>query len=187
LGAQLGQVLPVHMHEAKIVVFEGPGRLAGAACRRQTAQALGLPDAVDRVPIEMRQKVRDHEGEVIPRKARRTPQRADDGPLFLGSFPGQLVRPAGVVLTVGSPALAPLADRLGRDAIALGQDPGWLSGSSNLGPDGRGGASLGVDRWGGSLGWIVGVDRGPQRAPRVPGAPRELSKRQAYASIAQRT
>src|SRR3954454_6754771 len=60
------------------------------------------------------------------------------------------------------------------DAIALGQDSGWLPRSSDLGPDGWGGASLGVDRV-------------HQRAPRVPGAPRELSKRQAYASIAQRT
>src|SRR5215212_5583406 len=162
------------MHEAKIVVFEGPVRLAGAACGRQTAQALGFQDTVDGVPIEMRQKVGDHEGAVIQRKAGRTTQGADDGPLFLGGFPGQLVRPAGVVLTVVRPALTPLADGLGRDAIALGQDPGWLSGSRNLGPDGRGGASL-------------GVDRGHQRAPRVPGAPRELSKRQAYASIAQRT
>src|SRR5215204_4187012 len=49
--AQLGQELHVHMHEAKIVVLEGPVRLAGAACRRQTAQALGFQDTVDRVPI----------------------------------------------------------------------------------------------------------------------------------------
>src|SRR4051812_38360447 len=33
-GAQLGQVLYVHMHEADIVVLEGPVRLAGAACGR---------------------------------------------------------------------------------------------------------------------------------------------------------
>jgi hypothetical protein len=72
-GAQLGQVLHVHVHEAEIVVFEGPVRLAGAACRRQAAQALGFQNAVDRVAIEMRQKVRDHEGEIIQRKARRTP------------------------------------------------------------------------------------------------------------------
>src|SRR5215218_8948332 len=112
-GAQLGQVLHVHMHEAEIVVLEGPVRLAGAACGRQTAQALGFQDAVDRVSIEMRQKVGDHEGEVIQRKARRTTQGADDGPLLLGGFPGQLVRPAGVVLTVGRAALAPLAATCG--------------------------------------------------------------------------
>jgi hypothetical protein len=155
------------------VPFGLRARLAGAACGRQTAQTLGFQDAVDRVPIEMRQKVGDHKGQVIQGKARRTTQGADDGPLLLGGFPGQLVRPAGVVLTVGRATLAPLADRLGRDAIALRQDSGWLPRSSDLGPDGWGGASLGVDRV-------------HQRVPRVPGAPRELSKRQAYASIAQR-
>src|SRR4051794_839732 len=33
----------------------------------------------------MREKVGDHESEVIQRKARRTPQRADDGALLLGA------------------------------------------------------------------------------------------------------
>jgi hypothetical protein len=121
-------------------------RLAGAACGRQAAQALGLQNAVDCVPIEMRQKVGDHEGEIIQREAGCTPQSADDGPLLLGGFPGELMRPARVVLAVGRPALTPLADRLGRDAITLRQDPGWLSRSRNLGPDGRGGAGVRMDR-----------------------------------------
>src|SRR4051794_20623455 len=134
------------MDEAKIVVLEGPIWLPGAACGRQTAQALGFQDAVDRVSIEMRQKVANHKGEVIQRKARGTTQSADNGALLFGGFPRQLVRAAGVVLTVGRTALAPFADRLGRDAIALRQDSGWLPRSRNLGPDRRGGASL----WGGS-------------------------------------
>src|SRR5688572_29613890 len=115
----------------------------------------------------MRQKVGHHKGQVIQRKPRRTTQRTDNGALLFGGFPGQLVRAARTVVAVLRSALAPLADRLGRDAIALRQDSGWLPRSSDLGPDGRGGASLGVDRV-------------HQRAPRVPGAPRELSKRQAY-------
>src|ERR1044072_7716844 len=57
LGTQLGQVLHVYVDEAKIVVLEGPIWLAGAISWRQTAQALGFQDAVDRVAIEMRQKV----------------------------------------------------------------------------------------------------------------------------------
>jgi hypothetical protein len=48
-------VLHVHMHEAEIVLLESPVRLAGAACGRQTAQALGLQNAVDRVALTMSQ------------------------------------------------------------------------------------------------------------------------------------
>ena len=173
LGAQFGQVLHVYMDEAKIVVLEGPIWLPGAACGRQTAQALGFQDAVDRVSIEMRQKVANHKGEVIQRKARGTTQSADNGALLFGGFPRQLVRAAGVVLTVGRTALAPFADRLGRDAIALRQDSGWLPRSRNLGPDRRGGASLGVDRRHHDL-----LGRAGLAHP---------SKRQAFASIAQRT
>jgi hypothetical protein len=95
-------------------------RLAGALSGREAIEALGLEDAVDRVTVQMRQKVADHKGEVIQRKAGGPPQRAHKGPLLLGGFPGQLVRAARVVLAVGCPALAPLADGLGRHAIALG-------------------------------------------------------------------
>ena len=89
--------------------------------RRQAAQPFGLEDAVDRIAVEMRQEVRDDEGEIIERKAGGLAQGADDGPLFLGGFPGQLVRPAAVVLAVLSSALAPFADGLGAHAEALGQ------------------------------------------------------------------
>src|SRR5918994_6478388 len=70
LGAQLGPVLHVPVHEAKIVVFEGPVRFTGVACGRQTAQALGFQDAVDRVSVQVGQKVRDHEGEVYRGESR---------------------------------------------------------------------------------------------------------------------
>src|SRR3954465_3905857 len=83
------------------------------------------------------------------------------------------MRAAGAILPVRRPALAPLADRLGRDAIALSQDPGWLPRSRNLGTDRRGGAGL----WG---------DRGRQDLLAREGLAHG-SKRQAYASIAQRT
>ena len=72
MGAQLGQVLPVHVHEAEIVLLEAAMRSAGAISWREAAQALGFQDAVDRVAIEMRQKGGDHKGEVIQRKACRT-------------------------------------------------------------------------------------------------------------------
>ena len=73
LGAQLGPVLHVPVHEAKIVVFEGPVRFTGAACGRQAAQAFGFQDAVDRVAVKMGQKVGDPKREIIQGKAGRTP------------------------------------------------------------------------------------------------------------------
>ena len=73
LGAPLGQVLHVHVYEAEIIVLEGPVRLARPACGRQAAQALGFQNAVDRVPVQMRQKVGDYKGEVIQGKAGGTP------------------------------------------------------------------------------------------------------------------
>src|SRR5918998_991705 len=63
--------------------------------------------------VEMRQKVRDHEGEVIQGKAGGLAQGADDRPLLVRGLPGQLVRPAAMVLAVLGPAFAPLADSLG--------------------------------------------------------------------------
>jgi hypothetical protein len=146
LGAQLGQVLPVQVHEAEVVGFERAIGLARAARRRQAAQALGFQDAVDRVAVQMRQKVSDHEGEVIEREAGCATQGAHNGPLFLSGLPGQLVRTAGVVLAVGCATLAPLADRLGGHAIALGQHARGLGGMGDLGPDGGGGAGPGMNR-----------------------------------------
>src|SRR3954467_27556 len=71
------------MHKAKIVLLEAAVRSAGAINRREAAQALGFQDAVDRVAIEMRQKVDHHEGQVIERKAGRTPARRRQWPALL--------------------------------------------------------------------------------------------------------
>ena len=65
-------------------------RSARAINRREAAQALGFQDAVDRVSIEMREKVGHHEGEVIERKAGRTPQGADNGRSSSVAFQGSL-------------------------------------------------------------------------------------------------
>src|SRR5205085_8572444 len=78
------------MHKAKIVLLEAAVRSAGAINRREAAQALGFQDAVDRVAIEMREKVDHHEGQVIERKAGCTPQGADNGLAFQGSLCGRL-------------------------------------------------------------------------------------------------
>src|SRR3954464_11474120 len=50
--AQLGQMLHVQMHEAKIIGLERTIRLARSAWPRQAAQALGFQDAVDRMAVE---------------------------------------------------------------------------------------------------------------------------------------
>src|SRR4051812_48870024 len=144
------------MHKAKIVLLEAAVRSAGAINRREAAQALGFQDAVDRVSIEMRQKVGHHEGQVIERKAGRTPQGADNGPLFFCCFPGQLMRAARAVLAVSCPALAPLAD----GAIAAGQHARGLDRTGDLGADRRRRAGFWVDRW----------HSGPPR-PNGPGQP----------------
>jgi hypothetical protein len=145
-GAQLGQVLHVHVHEAELVLLElGRGPL-GRGGRRAAAQALGPEDAVDVVAVEVRQEVGDDEGELVEREAGGAAQRADHGALLLARLPGQLARAAGAVLALGRAALAPLADGLGADAVALGQDAAGFARAGDLGAHGRGGAGVGVDR-----------------------------------------
>jgi hypothetical protein len=124
--SQLRQMFDVEVHEAEIILLEGASLPFSLLRRWQPPQAFGLEDAIDGIAVEMRQEMRDHEGEVIERKAGGAAQRTDDRPLFLGGFPGQRVRPAGAVLAVCGPALAPLADRLRIHPIALGQDTGGL-------------------------------------------------------------
>src|SRR5918912_814322 len=143
---ELGQGRHVHVHEAEIVRLEAAMRSAGAISWREAAQALGFQDAVDCITVEMGQEVGDHKGEVIQGKARGTPQGADNGALFLGGFPGQLVRSRGAVLAAIRSALAPLADGFGGNAVALGQAARGLARAGDLGADGRGGAGVGMDR-----------------------------------------
>ena len=90
---QYGQVLHVHMHEADLVVLERTVRFARALGRRQAVEAFSLEDAVDGVPVQMRQEVRENEGEIVEREAGGAAQGADDGALLLARLPGQLVRP----------------------------------------------------------------------------------------------
>ena len=89
-GSQLGQVLDVDVDEAKVVVLERAALALALLRRRQTAQAFGFEDAIDRIAVEMRQEVRDDEGQIIERKAGRAAQSTDNGALFLRGFPGQL-------------------------------------------------------------------------------------------------
>ena len=134
------------MQEAEVVVLEAAGLALGLLGGRQAVQPLGLEDAGDGVAVQVGQDVGDHEGEVIEGEAGGLPQGADDRPLLLAGLPGQLVRPGRAVQTGLGPALAPAADGLGGDAIALGQHPRALRGEGDLPADRRGGAGVGVDR-----------------------------------------
>src|SRR5215218_3884105 len=102
------------MHKAKIILLEGSIGLARAALSGQAVEALGLEDAVDRVPVQVGQEVRDREGEVIEREAGRAPQRADNGALLLSGLAGQLMGSGRAVLAVVRSAVAPLPDGLRR-------------------------------------------------------------------------
>jgi SRSO17 transposase len=124
--SELREVLDVEVHEAEIVVLEGAALPFGLVGWRQPPQPFGLEEAVDAVPIEMRQEMRDHEGQVIEGEAGGAAQRTDDGALLVRGLPGQLVRPAGAVLAVPNSALAPFAHRLGTDPAAGDQHAGGL-------------------------------------------------------------
>ena len=94
----------------------------------------------------MRQEVGDDEGEIVEWEARGTAQGADDRPFLVTGLPGQLVRPAGAVPAISHTTLAPFADGLGANAIALGQRACGLSRAGDLsGTHGRRGTSVGVD------------------------------------------
>ena len=67
--AELGQVLHVDMDEADLVVCKDAVRLAALVRWRQAVEALRLEDAVDRVPVQVRQEVGDDEGEVVEGEA----------------------------------------------------------------------------------------------------------------------
>ena len=56
------------MHAADLVVFEDAMRLADLFGGRQAIEALGLENAVDRMPVQVRQEVADDEGPRIERK-----------------------------------------------------------------------------------------------------------------------
>ena len=135
------------MHEAEVIVLEA-ALAFGGLCRCRlgpAAQPLGPKDAPDAVAVEMRQEMDDDKRQVIEGEVGDAAQRADNGALLLGCLPGQLVRPRRVVQAVGSTALAPLADGLGGDAIALSEDPSALTGAGDLGAGDRRGAGIRMD------------------------------------------
>jgi hypothetical protein len=117
---EFGQVLHVDMHKTDFVFPEIAMWFAIPFCRWEAVQPFGSEDTVDGVPVEMRQEVRDDEGKVVEREAGGAAKGADDGAFLYVRLPGHLVRPCRAVLAVGGAALAPLADCLGRDAVAPG-------------------------------------------------------------------
>src|SRR4051794_41907043 len=99
------------MHEAELVLLELRRGPLGPGGRRPAAQARGLEDAVDVVPVEVRQEVADHEGEGIQREAGGATQRADHGPPLLARLPGALKGAAGAGPALPPPPVSPPADR----------------------------------------------------------------------------
>jgi hypothetical protein len=83
-------------------------------------ESLRFQNAPDPVAIQTRQKMGDHEGEIIQSEVGKSASSADHGTLFFGRLPGQLVRARGVIETVLDTALAPLADGLGADPPSVG-------------------------------------------------------------------
>ena len=123
---QLGQVLHVDLDEADLVVLEAAVRLAGLLGRRQPIEALGFEDAVDRIPVQVRQEVADDEGQCVEGKAGGAAERADDGALLIAGAPSEFVGTRRAILTRIGTAFAPFADGLGGHAVAFGQHPGAL-------------------------------------------------------------
>src|SRR4051794_20938559 len=84
------------MHEADLVVLEGAVRLTRAVSRRQPVEAFGLEDAVDGIPVQMRQewvrmKVRSSSGKPVARRKAQTMARSSSL-AFQGSLCGRAER-----------------------------------------------------------------------------------------------
>jgi transposase len=149
----------VHRYNAEGLAGLHDRRRPGPRPRLSPEQEAELVTAVERGPDP------DRDGVVRWR-------RVDLQALIEARFAVRLhERTVGKVLR--RPALAPLADGLGADAVAPGELAGGLGGAGDLGTDRRGGAG-------------VGVDGEHQAVPPVRGTRSRPSKRQAYASIAQR-
>ena len=135
------------MNEAEIVVSE-PALAAPWSVRRgwrSAVQALGSQNAPDAVAVEMGQEVGNDEGGVIEGEVGGAAECTDHGAFLVIGLPRQLMRCGRPIKAVGRAALAPFADGLGADAVALRQQTGGLGGSGDLGADGRGGPGIGVD------------------------------------------
>jgi hypothetical protein len=68
----------------------------------------------------MRQEVPNDEGQIVEGEVGPFAQQADHRALLGGGLPGQVMRLGGAAQAVGSATLAPFADGLGADAVALG-------------------------------------------------------------------
>ena len=136
------------MDEADLVVFEGAVRLAGLLGRRQPVETLRLEDAIDGVPVQMRQEVANDEGQRVEGKAGGAAERTHNGTLLIAGAPGQLMGSGRAILTGVGAAFAPFADGLSGHAVALGEHAGALGRAGDLGADSRG-----VRAWG----WIASI------------------------------
>ena len=135
------------MNEAEIVVSE-PALAAPWSVRRgwrSAVQALGSQNAPDAVAVEMGQEVGNDEGGVIEGEVGGAAECTDHGAFLVIGLPRQLMRCGRPIKAVGRAALAPFADGLGADAVALRQHTGGLGGPGDLGADGRGGPGIGMD------------------------------------------
>src|SRR4051795_12167574 len=101
-GLQLRQMFDVDVNKTKIILFKGPLSLYRLGRNRSgsAGESLCLQNAPDAVAIQRRQKMGDHEGEVIQSKVGAAAQSADHRPFFLGRFPGWIMRPGGMVQTI---------------------------------------------------------------------------------------
>ena len=93
-GAQLGQVLHVHVDEAEIVVLEGAAPALALLRRRQAAQPFGLEDAIDASRLRcgrkcVTTKVRSSSGKPVARRRAQTIARSSSV-AFQGSLCGRL-------------------------------------------------------------------------------------------------
>lgn len=77
-------------------------------------------DAPDAVPVETRQEVGYHEGEVVEGEVGCQSQSADHKTLFFARLPEQPVRAGGVTQTIGRTAFGQFAHGFRADAVAPG-------------------------------------------------------------------
>ena len=137
----------VDVDKTKIIVLESPFPLDWSGGDRgwSAVECLRFQNAPDAVTVEMGQKMRDHEGEIVQGEVRAPAQGADHGAFFFCGLPRQLVRASGVIQTIVDTTFAPLANRFRADTKALGQDAGWFLRASDLGTNNRSGTGIGVN------------------------------------------
>src|SRR4051794_5073651 len=134
----------VDVDKAEVVIFEAALTAFGSIWGRpwSPTKPFGPKNTPDAVTIEMRQKMCDHEGQVIQSEVSGLTQSADHRAFLFCGLPRWVVRSGGMIEAVLDTALAPFTDRLGADTIALGQDAGKFFRTGDLGAGGRGGAGI---------------------------------------------